>query len=335
MATNPFEVLKKLSYNTKFIDTTDLKGGSINKDTLNTLKTLGISINKLSNEIALNLNVSYDRWQLYYEVTKSLDHWMMSAATELFADFATTYSPMNNATVWVTGESKYVEILTKFINDVGLEEKIFDWAYNVGAFGDLFIKVNGAPGLGVISIDDNRNPLEISRADYNGDLIGFYETPAGIMTGSSETNDRARLIAQQHQVTYDSPIDTEALVKDICDLKQAFTQYGGARPFGVSILFGGIDDEEPVLFLTDPTGIFFQYRATAIGESENEVKEILNKEYKETLSVDDGFKLAIKALKNVLGKEFDIKRVDGAYIITQEKKFIRLDQGYIKKTLKQ
>jgi hypothetical protein len=177
------------------VDTTNLKGGSINTDTLNQLKTLGVSIDKLSNEISLNLNMSYDRWQLYYEVTKSLDHWMMSSATELYADFATTYSPMNNATVWITGESRYVDILTKLINDLGIEEKIFDWAYNVGAFGDLFIKVNAAPEFGIISIDDNRNPLEISRADYNGDLIGFYETPAGIMTGSNETNDRARLIA--------------------------------------------------------------------------------------------------------------------------------------------
>lgn len=102
---NPFSMLKDLSYRTHFVDTTNLKGGSINTDTLNQLKTLGVSIDKLSNEISLNLNMSYDRWQLYYEVTKSLDHWMMSSATELYADFATTYSPMNNATVWITGES--------------------------------------------------------------------------------------------------------------------------------------------------------------------------------------------------------------------------------------
>lgn len=195
MPINPFEVLKKLSYTTNFIDTKNLKGGTIDKDLLNSLKTFGISVSDLSNEIAFNLNVSYDRWQLYYEITKSLDHWMMSSAVELFADFSTTYSPMNNATVWITGESKYVEILTKFINDIGLEERIFDWAYNVGSFGDLFIKVNGSPELGVISIDDNRNPLEISRADYKGDLIGFYETPSGILTGSNDINDKAKLIA--------------------------------------------------------------------------------------------------------------------------------------------
>ena len=191
---------------------------------------------------------------------------------------------------------------------------------------------------GVLLVADKRLseelivPKSVEKVFQVDEHIGA--TASGILSDGRVLIDRARLTAQQHQVTYDNPIDTESLVKEICDLKQAFTQYGGARPFGVSILFGGVDDEEPVLFLTDPTGIFFQYKATAIGEAETEVKDILNKEYKETLTIDDGLRLAIKALKTTLGKDFDMKRVDGAYIRTDEKKFVRLDQNYIKKTLK-
>lgn len=33
----------------------------------------------------------------------------------------------------------------------------------------------------------------------------------------------------------------EQLVRSICDYKQAYTQYGGLRPFGVSFLFAGYD----------------------------------------------------------------------------------------------
>jgi 20S proteasome subunit alpha 3 len=33
----------------------------------------------------------------------------------------------------------------------------------------------------------------------------------------------------------------EQLVRAICDYKQAYTQYGGLRPFGVSFLFAGYD----------------------------------------------------------------------------------------------
>ena len=158
-------------------------------------------------------------------------------------------------------------------------------------------------------------------------------TASGILSDGRILIDRARLMAQQHRVTYDGPIDTSSLVKEICDIKQSFTQFGGARPFGVSILFAGVD-VEPELYLTDPTGIYFRYKATAIGEAETEIKEILNKEYKETMSVEDGLVLAIRALKKVLGKDFDIKRIDGAYIKLSDKKFTKLDVKYLAKLVK-
>src|SRR3989338_4231020 len=188
---------------------------------------------------------------------------------------------------------------------------------------------------GVLLVADKRIneelivPKSVEKVFQVDEHIGA--TASGILSDGRVLIDRARLMAQQHQVTYDNQIDTEALVKDICDLKQAFTQYGGARPFGVSILFGGIDDDEPVLFLTDPTGIFFQYKATAIGEAETEVKDILNKEYKEGLTLDDGLKLALNALKKVLGKDFSMERVDGAYITLADRQFKRYTKEELSK----
>ena len=141
--------------------------------------------------------------------------------------------------------------------------------------------------------------------------------------------ERAQLIAQQYRVTNDEPINIIELVKEISDLKQFYTQVGGARPFGVSILFAGVDGS-PKLFMTDPTGIYFEYKATAIGESENEIKDILNKEYKENMSIDDGIKLAVNSLKKVLGKEFRIERIDGAYINTKDKMYRKIDKEKLK-----
>ena len=147
---------------------------------------------------------------------------------------------------------------------------------------------------------------------------------SGILSDARVLIDRAQLRAQQNRVTYDSEIDTLTIVKDMCDLKQICTQSGGLRPFGVSILVAGIDDYTPKLFETDPIGIFFQYRATAIGEGEVEVEEILHNEYKPTLTIEDGLKLSLKALKKVLGENFNVERIDAAYISTTEKKFKRL-----------
>ncbi len=174
-------------------------------------------------------------------------------------------------------------------------------------------------------------PASVEKVFQIDEHIGA--TASGILSDGRILIDRARLLAQQHRVTYDEPIDTASLVKDICDLKQQYTQFGGARPFGVSLLFAGVNSD-PELFLTDPTGIYFQYKATAIGEAETEIKDILVKEYKENMSLDDGASLALRALKKVLGKEFDIKRIDGAYIKTAEKQFKKMDMKYIQRLVK-
>ena len=157
-------------------------------------------------------------------------------------------------------------------------------------------------------------------------------TASGILSDARVLIERAQLRAQQHRVTYDSDIDTLTVVKDICDLKQVCTQSGGLRPFGVSLLVAGIDDHTPKLYETDPTGIFFQYKATAIGEGEVEVEEILHNEYNPGLTIEEGFDVSLKALKKVLGDNFKIGRIDAAYIKTDEKKFKKFSKEKIERT---
>jgi len=158
-------------------------------------------------------------------------------------------------------------------------------------------------------------------------------TASGILSDGRILIERAQVVAQQHRITYDEPISPEALVKDLCNLKQLYTQVGGARPFGVSVMIIGIDDH-PHLYVTDPTGIFFEYKATAIGEADTQVKDILNKEYKETMGLDEAARLALGALKKALGKEFSLDRVDGAYLLQQDKKFTRLSHEEISRLSK-
>lgn len=190
---------------------------------------------------------------------------------------------------------------------------------------------------GVILIADKRIlekliiPASIEKIIQIDDHIGASAT--GFLMDGRVLIERAQLIAQQHKVTYDTPIDILTLVKEIADIKQYVTQIGGARPFGVSILFAGIDDE-PRLFITDVTGIFFEYKATAIGEAENAIKEFLDKEYKEGITIQDGIKLGIIALKKAFGKDFDVNRLDIAYVKTEDKLFKKIAREEIKKLSK-
>ncbi len=161
------------------------------------------------------------------------------------------------------------------------------------------------------------------------DHIGASAT--GFLMDGRVLVERSQLIAQQHRITYDHPIDILSLVKDIANLKQAYTQFGGARPFGVNLLFAGVDDAGPQLFVTDVTGIYFQYKATAVGEMETQLKEILEKEYDENMNLEQGLKLAISAFKRAFGKDFDSDRLDGAFIKTSDSLFKRLDKEYLRK----
>lgn len=158
-------------------------------------------------------------------------------------------------------------------------------------------------------------------------------TASGILSDARVLIERAQIKAQQHRVTYDTMIDTLSIVKDTCELKQICTQSGGLRPFGVSLLIGGIDNEGPILYETDPTGIYFGYKAAVIGESETEIEDILKKQYKDSLTIEEGFKLCINALSKVLGKDLTSDRVDAAYIKTSDKKFKRFNKQKIEKML--
>ncbi|MCK4670363.1 MAG: archaeal proteasome endopeptidase complex subunit alpha [Nanoarchaeota archaeon] len=149
-------------------------------------------------------------------------------------------------------------------------------------------------------------------------------TVSGLVSDGRVLIERAQIKAQQHRVSYDTPVDTFSIVKDICDLKQICTQSGGLRPFGVSLLVVGVDDYTPILFLTEPSGIYFQYSATAIGEGSDAIVEILNKEYKRTINLKQGINLGLRALKTVLGSNFKLERVEIAYIETKAKKFKKL-----------
>ncbi|MEM4711126.1 MAG: archaeal proteasome endopeptidase complex subunit alpha [Candidatus Woesearchaeota archaeon] len=158
-------------------------------------------------------------------------------------------------------------------------------------------------------------------------------TGAGILSDARILVERAQLKAQEHKVTYDSPIDVLTIVRDIANLKQMCTQSGGLRPFGVSLLVAGVDETGMKLFETDPTGIYFQYKATAIGEGEVEVKNILTKEYNESLTLEDGLKLALSALKRAINDGFDAERIDCVMISSDKREYQKISKEKIAKIL--
>ena len=119
---------------------------------------------------------------------------------------------------------------------------------------------------------------------------------AGLIADARLLIEEARVKSQQNQILYDEPISVFSLAKSIADKKQVYTQYAGVRPYGVSLLIGGIN-HEAVLYETDPSGFMMQAKARAIGQNADKVNEFLETEYKEDLDINSAIKLAVNAMK--------------------------------------
>lgn len=157
---------------------------------------------------------------------------------------------------------------------------------------------------------------------------------SGLMADARVLVDYARVTAQVEKVTYGEKIGVEPLVKKISDYVQQYTQYGGVRPFGTSLLIAGIDDTDVYLFETEPSGAFTGYKASCIGRGRETVMAIFEKEYQENMQKDDAIMLALKAMKQV-SEDPSLPMVVEIGIITRGSNFRILPQeeteAYVKK----
>ena len=132
--------------------------------------------------------------------------------------------------------------------------------------------------------------------------------------------DQARVYSQSNRLMYDEPIDVETLTKRVGDIKQLYTQHAGVRPFGVSIIFGGIDKTGNKVLSTDPSGSYRGYKAVAVGIGRETVENILKTEYKEDLTLDSAIKLAVKCLMKALEARGEAPRLKIAVVPTATKR---------------
>lgn len=105
-------------------------------------------------------------------------------------------------------------------------------------------------------------------------------TVAGLTADANILIDQARLRAGRYEYQYQEPIPIEQLVEHVCNYKQAYTQYGGLRPFGVAFLFAGWDSSHGYqLYQSDPSGNYSGWKATVIGANNQAGKSLLKTDY--------------------------------------------------------
>ena len=157
---------------------------------------------------------------------------------------------------------------------------------------------------------------------------------AGLTADARVLIDRARIQAQINLLSYDEKISVKDATLHICEYKQAFTQNAGVRPFGVSFLVAGIDSNGPSLYLTDPSGAMWGYKAFAIGSGANEARAYLEEHYKEDISDEELKLLPLKTLKELMGEELNKNTCDIAFIMKDDLKFKLLSSDEKEQLLK-
>jgi 20S proteasome subunit alpha 2 len=126
---------------------------------------------------------------------------------------------------------------------------------------------------------------------------------------------KSRKQAQQYQRLYQEQIPLSQLVRETAAVMQEFTQSGGVRPFGVSLLVAGFDDNGPQLYQVDPSGSYFSWKASAIGKNVSNAKTFLEKRYTDDMELEDAIHTAILTLKEgfegqISGKNIEIGIID-------------------------
>ena len=151
---------------------------------------------------------------------------------------------------------------------------------------------------------------------------------AGITADANIITNQCRIAAQRYLYAYQEPMPIEQLVRTICDTKQAYTQFGGQRPFGVSILYAGWyrpidiaclrdvtfgvrDDVYGYqMYVSDPSGNYSGWKATAIGANHQAATNILKQDYKDAMTLDEAVALAIRVLSKSMDSSLSPEKVE-------------------------
>lgn len=202
--------------------------------------------------------------------------------------------------------------------------------------GATILGIKCAEGV-VLGAEETVEPLEESESSWKIFRIDDHIGAAivGLSSDARVLIDQARIYAQSSRLTYDEPIDVEVVTKRICDIQQLYTQHAGVRPFGVSLLFGGVDKTGCRLFATHPSGTYRGHKATAMGAGKETVMNVLREEYREDMNLEDTVKLAVKCLVKALEARQLPPRIKVALVPTETKKMEMLSdekiEGYVKK----
>ncbi|MGE5822169.1 MAG: archaeal proteasome endopeptidase complex subunit alpha [Nitrososphaerota archaeon] len=229
----------------------------------------------------------------------------------------------------------YDRAITLFSPDGRLYQ--VEYAIETVRRGSLAIGIKSKDGV-VLSVEERIRKLQDSDITQKifqiDDHLGV--AAAGYIPDARAQVDHARFFAQSNRLIYDEPVDVEGVAKNLADMAQQFTQYGGVRPYAVALILAGVDKNGASIYQTDPSGTYIGYDAVAIGNGSDQVTEFLEKNYHTDISMDDASSLALESIYLVSEEKTGTRHIKMSQIDTKTKQMKRVEdndlQNYVSKS---
>ncbi|KAG7097128.1 hypothetical protein E1B28_004506 [Marasmius oreades] len=100
---------------------------------------------------------------------------------------------------------------------------------------------------------------------------------AGLLADGRQLANRARDESASYRDNFRAPAPLKYLADRLGSYMQVYTLYSSVRPFGISTIVGGIDENGPSLYVIEPSGVFYGYYGAAVGKGRQLAKTELEK----------------------------------------------------------
>lgn len=165
---------------------------------------------------------------------------------------------------------------------------------------------------------------------------------SGIVGDARILIDHARVEAQNHSFNFNEPMGIEAITQAVSDLAINFGEgYEGqkrkpmSRPYGVALLFGGVDEHGPQLYQTDPSGTYCEWQADAIGSGQETAMTSLKESYHSNMSLAEAEKMVLQVLKGNMEEKICKDNVELMVVRTDTRQWERRSAEELDRAIEQ
>lgn len=196
---------------------------------------------------------------------------------------------------------------------------------------------NGSPTVGVLTdegvvlaaLTSPSSPLALSTTKLHRIDESLGAATTGYVPDGRRLVDELRVGTQQEKLRYGEDPDVEAVSKQVADTLQESTQVGGRRPFGSSLIIGGVDETGPRLFAVEPGGTPREWMAVADGNRRDQYLRFFEDRYEEGLNLEEALGLAVEAFETVSQEDVTADTVELATVSAETEQFRLLEEDEV------